>query len=231
MSDTDLFESDIEDVIPDTPEQKGDKTLINRLNDCTVKCATTFSCIERQQLVFAQNFENINNHLLRKKPYVFYTIRDILNFSTDCLPVNNKLRSIGICKRRDINTSFILDFQKCSFLKMLLSFELVNEAPDVNTVIEIFGSVELQKLGINSVCLPVFLVHFWKYRPGNVTEYVEHLQCLKQFVYPEHKIMTNDNQNSYTFLETSVNVDLYLDSINDSTLSRAVESAENIINM
>lgn len=236
MSDFDLFESDTEDVIPDTPEQIRGKKLVHRLDHCSVKYEAQKNHLEdscnliRRQTVVpkSSNSEDLNPHLERKKPFVFYSIQNILNFSTDSLPLNNKLRTVGIFKQKDTNTSYLLDFRKCSSLKILISFELVEQVPNVNAVVEIFGSIKLEKLGSNAVSLPVFVVHLWKYRFGNILEYVDKLNRLKQFVYSEHKVMANDDLNSSTYLETSVNINLYLDSLNDSVLNKVVDNVENV---
>lgn len=172
---------------------------------------------------------NTNNRpLQRKQPFIFYYVEDILQFNRDSLPANNKLRTVGTVTQEDLNDWCLLDLSVEMRLK--LNFQSLESVPRMNTIIEIFGSIELQKVN-RTTCVPVFVVHIWKYKLGDVAKYAIYLDRAKEFAHSEDRILTTDNYGSNcTYLETSVDDNnLYFDEINESMLNKAVENAENIV--
>lgn len=237
MSDSDLFSSD-EDVIPSTPQKpKNNTKFCGRKKEQLVKShqrMTTFSAVKSlHKIPFVLNLKTelpnascvassvtISENLHWKKPYVFFEIRQILNFSGKNFPSNNKIRTLGTFKQEN-SKQFTLNFNNT---KLNLNLSSLNRNfPKVDDVIEIFGCADFQRMPVVLLDVPVFIVQFWRKREGNIQQYINTIKLLKTYIPDECKQMIND-EVEISKHECTVN----FEELDESLICRVVDNIENI---
>lgn len=229
MSDSDLFSSD-DDVIPNTPQKpKNNSKLTARKKEqfkevCEQK-ATSSSVRILHEIPFNSNLTPktsnvISRNLQWKKPYLFFDIQEILNFNRKNFPLYNKIRTLGIFKKED-RKQFTVNFNNT---KLFLNLSSLNkDFPEVEDIIEIFGSVQIQRIPNVLVEAPLFTVQFWRKRKGSIREYIKIMKQVQTYAPDECKQMINDDvENSRN--EFSIN----FEEIDESLICRVADNIQNI---
>lgn len=220
MSDSDLFnESCSEDVLnPATPPDKKFKTKI---------ACKSFIHTKRELTVLDTLWESLSVVVEKKKPYVFYTLKEMLSFNEAVAPVSNKIRTVGIYEEKGTQLQYLVDGfgVNCGgFVKLLLDFRLTEKLPLVSEQIQVFGFIDFKPLEKPGACVPVLVVHFWNVIEGNVEEFISKLQVLQRPLAVTGCRSVEDMDSS--FFENTPNIDSYFDEINDTIFNEAAEAAE-----
>lgn len=211
MSDSDLFdESDCEDVL--VPATISEKKIVHKK---TVECSKLIDepkFIKRLQQSFSALAE-------RKRPYVFYTLQQILSFTQNSAPVSNKIRTIGIYGEKNTKLQYLTNRSE----KVLLDFKLAKKQPLMAEQIQIFGFIDFKHLERS---VPVLVVQFWNAIEGDVVEFITKLQQLQHFLHVTGCRSVNDIDSTY--LENTTVIESYFEEINDTVFNKAADEAENV---
>lgn len=212
MSDSDLFsESDNEDVfVPATPVSKEKKNS------------------SRKKVKPIQKREIPPKLPDRKQPFIHYTLKEILNFTHEFAPLNNKIRTIGIYEEKGMHLQYLVNTFGANqvVLKVLVDLKLVKVIPRIGKQIQAFGFIHFKYLERSRAHIPVLVVQFWNQIEGDVSEFVNRLQKLQtNLLLSNHGAVTNLDS---TYLEATASINVYFDEINDTALNEAANGAENI---
>lgn len=204
MSDSDLFDETDSEGVPAIPVSK----IVNK------------HC----------NFNKQSSSLAEKsRPHIFYTLKEILNFTQEFAPLDNKIRAIGIYEEKGMQLQYLKEdfsFTNGVVLKVLLDLKLAAEIPKIQKQIQVFGFINFKYLESSKTFVPILVVQFWNVIEGNVAEFVKHLQTLQHYYTVSKYKAVNDMDNTY--LETSSSLDQYFEEIDDTLLNEAADGAQGV---
>lgn len=160
----------------------------------------------------------------RKKPYVYYSLKEILSFTQTFAPVNNKIRTVGIYQQKDTQLQFLIS-SSLRLTKVLLDFKLTEKLPLISQQIQVFGFLDFKLLEKSDAYVPILIVHFWNAIEGNIEEFTAQLQLLQRPLAVITGSRSVEDTDS-TFFENTTNIESYFDEINDTVFNQAAEAAE-----
>lgn len=224
MSDSDLFsESDNDDIPPDTSYNKKlikkevqincFESLANKKPTCI--CKRTHA--PRFLRILQESYAILTD---KKKPYIFYTLKEISSFTQTSAPITNKIRTIGIYTENNIQLQYLTDVcnTKDRRTKIPVDFRLTKKMPIISQQIQVFGNIDFKQLENFNTYVPVLIVQFWNCIDGDVGEFISRLQLLQRSLAVRGCTSVN--------FESTVNIDRSFDEINDTIFNKAADGAE-----
>lgn len=215
-----LGDSDNEDT--SMPIQSTQKSKETHKKHNTSSCLYDGNVIPQPNFLFSlqQSFSTLRE---KNKPYIIYTLKEILSFTQAFAPIGNKIRIVGIYKENKMNLTYLTN-KNDNVARVILDLSLVEKMPVVGQQIQVFGDIDFRKLGKSGHCCPIVVVRFWNLFEGDVDEFVSRLQLLQRSVSAMGQRFVEDIDSSY--LENTTNVDLYFEELNDSVLNAIADEAE-----
>ncbi|KAF2900875.1 hypothetical protein ILUMI_05280 [Ignelater luminosus] len=223
-----------ENVIFETPQKNKAKNIFKGKKLKSHNCNVTTNTIEHKlsELCIIRNYIeslNINSYSSNdlnskyKSPYIFFELKEILNFTENCQPVNTNIKVFGIYKQ-----NYLLEHkQSCTQIipsKLLIDCRLLGSVPAVDQTVEMYGYVTYYK-NDTEYC-PIFIVKFWININSDFNKYINCLRRQRSYVPFCYKKITKrnlttsgTNKNDYSFEE-----------IDENCLNRNIDQLEQIYN-
>lgn len=241
MSQVDLFASD-EDIIPETPVK-----IIKKKRK--FRKEVTHSIIRRSSENLINNSCDSIKLNFCKKPYIFYDIKEILNFTISAAPLNNNFKTVGRffeCNSKhylleptaSIGTSSNIQAGSvalCSkfeeVLKLRIDLQVTNKVPKQNEVIEVFGQLDFLE-GFEKLATldpnPVIVVKFFRPSVGDIGKYVQVMKKVRKFAPKIALQLVNKNVsfNDWSYNETYNQDNSFFDDGAESFLVKHAEAVE-----
>lgn len=224
------------DVIFETPQKNKTKSLFkkNKLRSRNCKATTNAvvehklseSCVTRNyiELLNINSYGSDHLNTRYKSPYVFFELKEVLNFTAGYEPVNPNIKIFGIYKQ-----NYLLEHKQNSTKiipsKLLIDCRVLCSVPVVDQNVEMYGYVTYHKN--DNKYYPIFIAKFWININSNFNKHIDSLRRQKNYVPFCYKRLTK--VNSFT---TSVILknDYSFEEIDENCLNRNIDHLEQICN-
>lgn len=168
----------ISDIIPVTPDTRITRKPIMNMNHWT--CSGALMLNETESAGYME-LQNPTSHTVSKS-YVYRSFRELFDYNTKRQPTNINLKIIGIYKIGKNKIPYLQGHEAYDQnLSILLNVRLLQTAPRINEVVEIFGQLDFRTVMNND--LPIVVVHFFSPLEGNISDYIYCLMKQRKFVF------------------------------------------------
>lgn len=208
-----------------TTSKVGNSSKENILHSTREFCVTR----NNDDFIIINNYELENLNTRYKSPYVFYEIKDLLEFTEFDQPLNPNIKTIGIYEQKNVDAHYLIEHSKNDTKvvpqKILVDVKLLSIFPAMNQAVEIYGFIKFCKSGTTH--FPVFIGTFWTSISSDLNRYLKCLTQQKQYVPCCYKQTTTLNELSQLEL-SEISNNYYFEEIDESCLNKNVENIEQI---